>query len=119
MYSSVIGDLTNAIFILSHGDIYITDEIMGIYRTDRVRSASSYNSTRTRKKIYEEHIDLIKKLEQKLPEKVDFTYRKIRYTNEYLNSISDNFLKKIIAIMQIINTLGLKFFILNMQKFIW
>lgn len=82
-----VGDLTNSIYVLLHGDIYRSDKIIGVYRCDRFKGTSSYNAVRTAKDIYIDHMDLVHNLEKKLPAHLDYTQTKCRYTTAYLNSL--------------------------------
>ena len=118
-YSRWIGDLTMCILILLHGPVYVTDKIIGVYRTDRIKNTSSYNATRNMNQIYEEHIDLVHKLESKIPDQLDFSYLIIEYTNNFLQS-RNNVMLRIKSIPYIINQVGMKFFLKNFKEInIW
>lgn len=85
-YSRAIGDLTYATWILLHGNLYQTDQIIGVYRTDRRGRTSSYNGTRTAEQVYMDHVELIRNLERRMPVKLDYSKLEGRYAEVYIKS---------------------------------
>ncbi|MBD5509235.1 MAG: glycosyltransferase family 2 protein [Lachnospiraceae bacterium] len=95
--SRKVSDITREIYVLLHGNIFQLGKIIGVYRSDRIRSASSYNVTNTRKMIFEEYTGLLVKLEELIGMKLEYKEIKKRYTSWYDNSLPSmyEFLKQI------------------------
>ncbi len=105
--SPQIGDLTIALYILLHGPVYRTDKILGVYRTERVKGAVSYNSSRNRKKIFEDHIRLIEQIKKCITVKLNYTYRIEMYTQAYVDSIVSPH-ELILTIPYLLKMIGIK-----------
>jgi glycosyltransferase involved in cell wall biosynthesis len=114
-YSRDIGDLTLCILILLHGNIYITDKIVGVYRTDRIEKDSSYTSRRTQAQIYKDLMNLLHNLEKHLSVRLDYTNKIIIYTNNYLNS-QNGILRKLFAVGNVVKYMGFKMFCRNIKR---
>ena len=57
-----VGDLTLMFYVLLHGNVFQLDKIVGVYRADRIKGASSYNATTNSRQIFEDHMELISNL---------------------------------------------------------
>lgn len=98
--SKHVGDLTMAIHILMHGKIYQLDNIIGVYRTDRIKDASNYNSLYKKRDIYMDHMNIIKYMEKYCYPELDYSYLQQRYTNDFWKATSFG-VEKINAILLI------------------
>lgn len=83
-----VGDLTVAIHILNHGNIYQLENIMGVYRTDRIKGSANYNSIWDKKEIFLEHIHILNYLSHKCYSLLDYSVLQSRYANDYLKTKS-------------------------------
>ncbi len=96
----IVGDITISLYILLHGKLFQLDKILGVYRTDRIKGVNSYNTTRTPKMIFEEHIRILSYLEKLIYVKLDYSKLKEKYTSWYVNSFISTYdlLKEIVYI---------------------
>lgn len=81
-----VGDLTNMLYILLHGNVFQLDKLVGVYRADRIKGASSYNSLSSPKKVFEDHMELISNLPNLIHVKLNYSKLKKRYGMWYANS---------------------------------
>lgn len=89
--SSRVGDLTLMVYVLLHGDLFQLDKIVGVYRSDRIKGAGSYNEATPDKKKFEEHMELISNLPKLIPEKLDYAKRKEVYADWYIFSLPSTY----------------------------
>ena len=81
-----VGDLTLMFYVLLHGNVFQLDKIVGVYRADRIKGASSYNATTNSRQIFEDHMELISNLPNLIYEKLDYSKLRKRYVVWYVNS---------------------------------
>lgn len=86
-----VGDVTSAIYVLLHGKVHQLDKVVGVYRMDRVKGSSSYNTTHTPQMIFEEHISLISNLDQLLEIKLNYSELKKMYVEWYVASLPSTY----------------------------
>ncbi len=86
LYDRLIGDITFGIHVLMHGPIYQSADVIGVYRTDRVRWSSSFNVMNGYNDKFRRHLNIIRRLSEDINE-VDFTPLIIDRTKEYLEGI--------------------------------
>lgn len=89
--SREVGDLTTIIYILLHGKIFQLDKIVGVYRSDRYRTAGSYNTRTSPRKMFEEHMKLLSNLPSLLSVKLDFSRKRKVYADWYISSIQSSY----------------------------
>lgn len=82
-----VGDLTFGIHILLHGAIYQKRDIVGVYRMDRVRWASSYNVMNNRRDIFRTHVKMLLKLNESIDDGIDLSPAIYFRTKEYLENV--------------------------------
>ena len=87
LYSRKVGDITLMLQILLHGLIYQMPDIVGVYRTDRVKWASAYNVRNGPLRNFENHIELLDKLKKDCYGNIEYKDLYIKYTRDYLNCI--------------------------------
>ena len=85
--SRKVGDLTIQIYVLLHGNVFQLNKIVGVYRTDRIRSARSYCSTTNGKQMFEDHMEIISALPNLISDKIDFSKKRRVYVDWYLSTI--------------------------------
>ncbi len=81
-----VGDLPLMIYILLHGNVFQLDKLVGVYRSDRVKGAGSYNATTTPKRTFEDHIEIITYLPNLIHKKLNYFKLRKHYTMWYVNS---------------------------------
>lgn len=89
--SKKVGDLTQVLYVLLHGNVFQLDKIVGVYRADRIPSACAYNVMNTPKMIFEDHIDLILHLNGLIREKLDYSELKKLYTMWYADTFGSTY----------------------------
>lgn len=87
LISRAVGDLTFGIHILLHGPIYQERDIIGVYRMDRVRWASSYNVMHDRKEKFYMHVRMLLKLNESIGEEIDLSQSIYIRTKEYMEGV--------------------------------
>lgn len=92
-----VGDLTMGLYILLHGDIFQLDNLVGVYRADRLKDSGAYNAITTPKRMFEEHMALISNLHMLIHKNLDYSKMKRRYADWYIASFVSTyeFLQKI------------------------
>lgn len=81
-----VGDLTLMTYVLLHGKVFQIDKLVGVYRSDRVKGAGSYNEITTPRRMFEDHIEIIEYLPNLIHEKLDYYKLVKRYAMWYVNS---------------------------------
>ncbi len=81
-----VGDLTMMMYILLHGNVFQMDKLVGVYRSDRIKGADSYNNTTTPRRTFEDHIGLIAYLPNLIHKKMDYSKLKKHYAMWYVSS---------------------------------
>ena len=79
-----MGDLAMAIYILQHGNIFQLDNIVGVYRTDREKGSSNYNSITNSTQIFLDHMKIIKYMKKFCYPELDYLYLVKRYASGFL-----------------------------------
>lgn len=82
-----VGDLTLCIYILQHGKVYQLDNVIGVYRMDRVRGASNYNSITSSQGMFLDYINIMKYLEKFCYPELDYSFLQARQAYLYLEAI--------------------------------
>lgn len=105
--SHKVGDLAMMLYILLHGKVFQLDNIVGIYRADRIHGTSAYNANNTPKKIFEDHIELISNLPKLIHTRLNYTELKKLYTMNYLSTFVSTY-EVIKQTSYILNKVGVK-----------
>lgn len=79
-----IGDITSAILLLEHGNIYVTSDTIGVYRNIQNKNGQNYNSIKNPLEMYLSHMNIISYL-VKHGHYHSYTSLKLRYSKELLN----------------------------------
>ena len=97
-----IGDLAMAIYILQHGNIFQLDNIVGVYRTDRGKKSSNYNSITNSKQRFLDHMKIIKYMKKYCYPELDYSYLMKRYASSFLRGAEPGIerIKVLITIMR-------------------
>ncbi len=100
--SKHVGDLTMAIHILMHGKIYQLDNIIGVYRTDRIKGASNYNSLFSIRDIYIDHMQIIRYLKKYCYPELNYFCLQKKYTDDLWKAtpLGDGKIRVILLIMK-------------------
>ena len=93
-----VGDFTLCMILLTNGKIKILNEVMSVYRSRNIEGESNYNSIRNILNQYEDHVELLNKVNSYFENKYDFKKEYIERTTQAIlysckNRTLKNFLK--------------------------
>ena len=110
-------DLIRGVYVLLHGNIYQIDKIVGVYRNDRIKSAGSYNVANSPEMILEDHIKLLKYMENVINKKLDYSALRKKYIAWYVFSIQSTY-KFITKLPYIFRKTGIKLAVESIKMWI-
>lgn len=110
-----MGDLTMAIYILHHGKSFQLDNIIGVYRIDRNKGASNYNSIIGKKEIFFDHINILAYMKKFCYPKLDYSYLQSCYAFDFLGSAQSvvDLIENIVMIVGRINFKALRMLLIR------
>jgi len=103
------GDLSICIHILQHGNVYQLENIIGVYRVDRIKGSTNYNSKTSNNERFLEYINILKYLEQLCYPELDYSFLQAHQAYMFLNHTAKK--EKIKGIKLVIEKISFKAFI--------
>ena len=107
-----VADLTFCIMSMIQGKIYLIDDILGVYRCVEKSGENNYNSTHNQWDRFEDHIHILKVLEENYKKRCNFSSKYDFYTQKILHRIKSkefmptiNKLYKYLGIKRLANSL--------------
>ena len=111
-----VGDITIAIYILKHGNVYQSDRIVGVYRTDRFKEASCYNNITSTKDKYMDYIHILNYLEKKTFPDMNLDYLKSDFAYSFISALEYKDKWKEIVLM--LKSVGLRAWLMMVNRLI-
>ncbi len=102
-------DLAICIDILHHGNVYQLENIIGVYRMDRSKGATNYNSITSNHDKFKDYMRMLKYLEKFCYPELDYSFLQARVANIFFNAVGKK--DKLKGIMFVIGKISFKAFI--------